>query len=64
MISGKGQFICGNKACQSEENLKSWEVNFSYVEKEVKKNCLIKLSRCRQASLEPCNIYVNDCHAV
>lgn len=45
VITGKGQFICGNKRCSDEEDLRSWEVNFSYVEKEVKKNCLVKLSK-------------------
>lgn len=45
VISGKGQFICGNKRCGSEEDLKSWEVNFSYLEKDIKKNCLVKLRK-------------------
>ena len=43
VIAGKGQFICGNKKCDKENDLKSWEVNFGYVEKDVKKNCLVKL---------------------
>lgn len=44
VVSGKGQFICGNKYCNSQENLRSWEVNFAYVEHGEKKNALIKLS--------------------
>jgi protein FRA10AC1 len=43
LIEGKGQFICGEKRCQNRENLRSWEVNFAYLEKEEKKNALVKL---------------------
>ncbi|XP_067940666.1 protein FRA10AC1 homolog isoform X3 [Watersipora subatra] len=50
IVSGKGQFVCGNKACSTEEGLKSWEVNFAYVEKEVKKNSLVKLRLCYRCS--------------
>lgn len=45
VVAGKGQFICGNKKCSEEEGMKSWEVNFAFVEKEVKKNCLVKLRK-------------------
>ena len=44
VIAGKGQFVCGNKTCDKDEDLKSWEVNFAYIEKEVKTNALVKLS--------------------
>lgn len=57
VIAGKGQFICGNKVCDCGDNLKSWEVNFSYIEKGVKKNTLVKLSEYRyiHESLIQCN---------
>ena len=45
VIVGKGQFICGNKKCEETEGLKSWEVNFGYVEHGQKKNALVKLSK-------------------
>lgn len=41
----KGQFSCGNKHCDEEEGLKSWEVNFGYVEHGEKRNALVKLSK-------------------
>ncbi|XP_055316331.1 protein FRA10AC1 homolog [Sitodiplosis mosellana] len=46
VISGKGQFICGNKKCEERSGLRSWEVNFAYVEHGEKKNALIKLRLC------------------
>uniref|UniRef100_A0A3P8XH45 FRA10A associated CGG repeat 1 n=1 Tax=Esox lucius TaxID=8010 RepID=A0A3P8XH45_ESOLU len=55
VVSGKGQFVCGNKRCEVEEGLKSWEVNFAYVEQGEKRNALVKLSKillsCLQAVL-------------
>jgi len=48
--SGKGQFSCGARKCEEGEGLKTWEVNFAYVEHEVKKNCLIKLRLCPDCS--------------
>jgi protein FRA10AC1 len=45
LIEGKGQFICGDKRCTNRENLKSWEVNFAYMEKDEKKNALVKLRK-------------------
>lgn len=44
VVSGKGQFICGHKICAAVNELRSWEVNFAYVENNEKKNALIKLS--------------------
>uniref|UniRef100_A0A2R9C035 FRA10A associated CGG repeat 1 n=1 Tax=Pan paniscus TaxID=9597 RepID=A0A2R9C035_PANPA len=44
VISGKGQFFCGNKYCDKKEGLKSWEVNFGYIEHGEKRNALVKLS--------------------
>ncbi|XP_014641039.1 PREDICTED: protein FRA10AC1 isoform X2 [Ceratotherium simum simum] len=43
VISGKGQFFCGNKCCDKKEGLKSWEVNFGYIEHGEKRNALVKL---------------------
>ncbi|XP_032101390.1 protein FRA10AC1 isoform X3 [Sapajus apella] len=43
VISGKGQFVCGNKYCDKKEGLKSWEVNFGYTEHGEKRNALVKL---------------------
>lgn len=40
-----GQFQCGNKRCEKQEGLKSWEVNFAYVEHGEKRNALVKLSK-------------------
>ncbi|XP_062988957.1 protein FRA10AC1 [Elgaria multicarinata webbii] len=50
VVSGKGQFTCGNKRCDEKEGLKSWEVNFGYVEHGVKKNALVKLRLCPECS--------------
>jgi protein FRA10AC1 len=46
VITGKGQFICGNKKCMEKEELKTWEVNFAYREQGEKKNALVKISKC------------------
>ncbi|XP_015591384.1 protein FRA10AC1 homolog [Cephus cinctus] len=50
VIVGKGQFECGNKKCQEKEHLRSWEVNFGYVEHGEKKNALVKLRLCPECS--------------
>ncbi|ORX87509.1 hypothetical protein BCR32DRAFT_215295, partial [Anaeromyces robustus] len=50
LISGKGQFICGNVDCSESENLHSWEVNFAYREDNEKKNALVKLRLCPKCS--------------
>ncbi|KFP79334.1 Protein FRA10AC1, partial [Acanthisitta chloris] len=50
VISGKGQFSCGNKHCEENEGLKSWEVNFGYVEHGEKRNALVKLRLCPECS--------------
>ncbi|XP_043109582.1 protein FRA10AC1 [Puntigrus tetrazona] len=52
VISGKGQFVCGNKRCESKEGLKSWEVNFAYVEQGEKRNALVKLRLCPECSFK------------
>ncbi|KAJ8365687.1 hypothetical protein SKAU_G00145180 [Synaphobranchus kaupii] len=50
VVSGKGQFSCGSKRCEKQEGLKSWEVNFAYVEQGEKRNALVKLRLCPECS--------------
>lgn len=50
VVDGKGQFVCGEKHCTQADGLKSWEVNFSYLEDETKKNALVKLRLCSKCS--------------
>uniref|UniRef100_A0A672JCQ7 FRA10A associated CGG repeat 1 n=1 Tax=Salarias fasciatus TaxID=181472 RepID=A0A672JCQ7_SALFA len=56
VVSGKGQFQCGNKHCESDEGLKSWEVNFAYVEHGEKRNALVKLRRINDITALICLI--------
>eukprot|EP00899_Mesostigma_viride_P009957 jgi/Mesvir1/18963/Mv18930-RA.1 len=46
VVAGKGQFICGNKACSNTAGLHSFEVNFAYKEAGEVKNALVKLRLC------------------
>ncbi|CAG5133201.1 unnamed protein product [Candidula unifasciata] len=50
VVDGKGQFICGNKKCEETHGLRSWEVNFGYLEHGEKKNALVKLRLCPDCS--------------
>ncbi|MCL7047316.1 hypothetical protein MKW94_009612 [Papaver nudicaule] len=50
VLSGKGQFICGNKHCDEKDNLASYEVNFSYVEAGENKQALVKLVACERCA--------------
>lgn len=50
MVSGKGQFECGNKKCCSREGLRSYEVNFAYEEAGESKQALVKLRVCPKCS--------------
>ncbi|KNA04341.1 hypothetical protein SOVF_200540 [Spinacia oleracea] len=50
VVSGKGQFICGNKHCDERNGLASFEVNFSYVEAEENKQALVKLVTCERCA--------------
>lgn len=52
VISGKGQFICGDKKCNIKDDLVSWEVNFMYNEHNEVKNALVKLKLCPLCSLK------------
>ena len=44
VLDGKGQFSCGEKRCKEVEDLRTWEMNFGYIEQGIKKNALVKLS--------------------
>ena len=46
VVSGKGQFECGNKKCSNREGLRSYEVNFAYTEAGEGKQALVKLRVC------------------
>lgn len=50
VLDGKGQFICGERKCDTRTELRSWEVNFAYVEQGQKKNTLVKLRLCPSCS--------------
>ncbi|KAK4883562.1 hypothetical protein RN001_006881 [Aquatica leii] len=52
VISGKGQFVCGNKNCTVKDGLRTWEVNFAYIEQKEKKNALVKIRLCHDCSLK------------
>jgi len=41
----EGQFECGAKRCSERDGLRSWEVNFAYVEHGEKKNALVKIRK-------------------
>ncbi|XP_061372493.1 uncharacterized protein LOC133314962 [Gastrolobium bilobum] len=50
VISGKGQFICGNKHCNEKDGLASYEVNFCYFEAGENKQALVKLVTCERCA--------------
>lgn len=50
VISGKGQFVCGNKHCDERDGIASYEVNFSYVEAGENKQALVKLVTCERCA--------------
>jgi len=50
VASGKGQFVCGSLSCPEATSLRSWEVNFAYVEQGTKRNALVKLRLCPRCS--------------
>ncbi|XP_006663072.1 protein FRA10AC1 [Oryza brachyantha] len=50
VISGKGQFICGNRICDEKNGLGSYEVNFSYIEAGEQKQALVKLVACKRCA--------------
>lgn len=46
VVTGKGHFVCGAKTCNENKGLRSFEVNFAYVEAGERKNALVKLRLC------------------
>ncbi|WJX92924.1 hypothetical protein P8452_74504 [Trifolium repens] len=50
VMSGKGQFICGNKHCDEKDGLASYEVNFCYFEAGENKQALVKLVACERCA--------------
>lgn len=50
VVIGKGQFVCANKKCDEVNKLRTWEVNFGYLEREQKKNALVKCRLCSECS--------------
>jgi protein FRA10AC1 len=50
VVLGKGQFVCGNKACATSLELCSYELPFSYVEHGIKKSELVKVKTCPECS--------------
>ncbi|RYR44284.1 hypothetical protein Ahy_A08g040639 [Arachis hypogaea] len=50
VMSGKGQFICGNKHCDERNGLASYEVNFCYFEAGENKQALVKLVACERCA--------------
>uniref|UniRef100_A0A0D6QSK2 Uncharacterized protein n=1 Tax=Araucaria cunninghamii TaxID=56994 RepID=A0A0D6QSK2_ARACU len=52
VVSGKGQFICGNKKCDERDGLSSYEVNFSYQEAGESKQALVKLKVCERCAVK------------
>jgi len=50
VVTGKGQFSCGEQKCEKASKLRTWEVNFAYIEHGVKKNSLVKVRLCDDCS--------------
>jgi len=50
VVTGKGQFECAGKKCSERKKLRTWEVNFGYIEQNVKKNALVKCRLCFECS--------------
>lgn len=50
VVTGKGQFMCGARKCDTRDKLRTWEVNFGYVEFGEKKNALVKCRLCFECS--------------
>ena len=49
-----GHFACGNLSCDTKDELRSWEVLFSYKEGGEQKSALVKLRLC-----PPCSAKLN-----
>jgi len=52
VVSGRGQFSCGHRSCQTKTNLKSYEVDFKYAEAGTKKRALVKVRLCQDCAFK------------
>jgi len=50
VVAGVGQFVCASKKCEERKKLRTWEVNFGYIELGEKKNALVKCRLCFECS--------------
>lgn len=50
LYAGKGQFRCAQKRCESKLGLRSYEVDFKYVEAGENKRCLVKVRLCENCA--------------
>ncbi|EDW03204.1 protein FRA10AC1 [Drosophila grimshawi] len=46
VVDGLGQFQCGSRHCGERDGLRSWEVNFKYLEHGTPLNALVKVRLC------------------
>ena len=51
VLQGRGQFCCGHKHCSSQDELKSYEVDFKYKE-EQRKRALVKVRLCQECAFK------------
>jgi protein FRA10AC1 len=52
VFAGKGQFVCANVECNNTNSLKSYEVEFRYVEAEEDKVALVKVRVCKECAFK------------
>ena len=62
MLMGKGEIVCGNKECGVERGLEDYEFNFRYVEKEERKNALVKAKLCKACEQKMNFKFFNNIH--
>ena len=61
VIVGKGQFVCAATDCEQREELRTFEVPFSYVEAGRQKQALVKCRLCPECRWETLHIVVSMC---
>jgi protein FRA10AC1 len=59
VVSGKGQFMCGNLECSEINDLHSYEVPFTYIEEGHTKSELVKVRTCPECSRK---LFYNKIH--
>jgi len=52
VVRGRGQLSCGHKPCESKLGLRSYEVDFKYVEAGDKKRALVKVRLCEACAFK------------